>query len=41
MLVLVHIDACDPIGVQTRGGYEYFITLIDDYSRCGYLYLMR
>ena len=25
----------------TRGGYEYFITFIDDYSRYGYLYLMH
>ena len=22
-------------------GYEYFITFIDDYSRYGYIYLMR
>ena len=26
--------------VQGRGGYEYFITFIDDYSRYGYAYLI-
>ena len=40
-LELVHTDVCGPINVQARGGYEYFITFIDDYSRYGYVYLMR
>ena len=40
-LELVHIDVCGPMSVQARGGYEYFITFIDDYSRYGYVYLMR
>ncbi|KAH9705191.1 hypothetical protein KPL70_011781 [Citrus sinensis] len=40
-LELVHIDICGPINVQARGGYEYFITFTDDYSRYGYVYLMR
>ena len=31
-LQLVHSDVCGPVSVQTRGGYEYFITFIDDYS---------
>ena len=26
--------------IRTRGGFEYFITFIDDYSRYGYIYLM-
>ena len=26
---------------QAKGSYEYFITFTDDYSRCGYVYLMR
>ena len=29
------------MSTSARGGYEYFITFIDDYSRYGYLYLMR
>ena len=40
-LKLVHTDVCGPINVQARGGYEYFITFTDDYSRYNYVYLMR
>ena len=29
------------MSIQARGGYEYFITFIDDYSRFGYVYLMK
>ena len=32
---------CGPISTIARGGYEYFITFIDDYSRYGYIYLMH
>ena len=41
VLDLVHIDLCGPMSTSARGGYEYFITFIDDYSRYGYIYLMR
>ena len=40
-LELVHTDVCGPMSVQARGGYEYFITFTNDYSRYGYVYLMR
>ena len=40
-LQLVHSDFCGPLSVQARGGYEYFITFIDDYSRYGYVYLIH
>ena len=40
-LQLVHSDVCGPVSVQARGGYEYFVTFIDDYSRYGYVYLMQ
>ena len=39
-LDLIHIDVCGPISMYARGGFIYFITFIDDYSLCGYLYLM-
>ena len=29
------------MSTSARGGYKYFITFIDDYSRYGYIYLMR
>ncbi|KAH9679182.1 Integrase catalytic domain-containing protein [Citrus sinensis] len=38
---IVKSNVCGPINVQARGGYEYFITFTDDYSRYGYIYLMR
>ena len=38
-LQLVHSEVCGPLSVQARGGYEYFVTFIDDYSRYGYVYL--
>ena len=41
VLELVHTDLCGPINTIARGGYEYFVTFIDDYSRYGYIYLMR
>ncbi|XP_074559221.1 uncharacterized protein LOC141815202 [Curcuma longa] len=40
-LELVHSDVCGPMTTQARGGYEYFVTFIDDYSRYGYVYLMH
>ena len=40
-LKLVHTDVCRPMRVQSRGGYEYFVTFTDDYSIYGFVYLMR
>ena len=41
LLELVHSNVCGPMSTQARGGYEYFITFTDDYSRFGYVYLMK
>ena len=41
LLELVHSDVCGPMSIQARGGYEYFFTFIDDYSRFGYVYLVK
>ena len=38
---LVHTDHCGTISTSARGGYEYFITFNDNYSRYGYVYLIR
>ena len=38
-LDLVHTHVYEPFNVYTHGRYEYFITLIDDYSRYGYVTL--
>ena len=40
-LGLVHTYVCGSMCAQGRGGYEYFITFIDNYSGYGYVYLMH
>ncbi|CAA0831778.1 Unknown protein, partial [Striga hermonthica] len=40
-LGLVHSDLCGPMSVHARGGFEYFVTFIDDYSRYGYIFLLH
>ena len=40
-LELIHSDVCGPMRVMARGGYYYFITFTDDFSRYGYVYLMK
>ena len=41
LLELVRTDICGPISTQAKGGYEYFVTFTNDYSKYGYVYLMR
>jgi transposase InsO family protein len=41
LLELVHIDVCGPMSTIVRGGFQYFITFTDDFSRYGYIYLMK
>ena len=40
-LQLIHSDVYGPLSLQDRGGYEYFVTFIDNYSRYSYVYLMH
>jgi hypothetical protein len=41
LLELVHGDVCGPMSTTARGIFQYFITFIDDFSRYGYVYLMK
>ncbi|KAK8534611.1 hypothetical protein V6N12_057255 [Hibiscus sabdariffa] len=41
LLGLIHSDVYGPMNTQARGGFHYFITFTDDFSRYGYIYLMR
>jgi hypothetical protein len=41
LLGLVHTDVCGPMSSVARGGFQYFITFTDDFSRYGYIYPMR
>ena len=40
-LELVHSDVCGPMSVDSIGGRKYFVTFIDDYSRCCAVYFLR
>ena len=41
LLKLIHSDICEFEGHLTRGGNQYFITFIDDFSKYSYVYLMK
>ena len=40
-LELIHTDVCGPMRTETYGGSRYFVTFIDDYTRCCKVYIMR
>jgi transposase InsO family protein len=40
-LELIHTDLSEMNGVLTKGGKRYFMTLIDDYIRFFYVYLLK
>ncbi|GJZ16627.1 retrotransposon protein, putative, ty1-copia subclass [Tanacetum coccineum] len=41
LLGLIHTDVCGPFKIMSRQGASYFITFIDDFSRYGYVYLLK
>ena len=41
LLEIIHTDVCGPMSTTARGGFHYFITFTDDFSRYGYVYLMK
>jgi hypothetical protein len=41
ILDLVHSDVCGPMQTKSLGGSYYFITFIDDFSRCVRVYTMK
>ncbi|WVZ54196.1 hypothetical protein U9M48_005033, partial [Paspalum notatum var. saurae] len=40
-LAIIHSDICGEMSTPTKGQKVYFITFIDDYSRFGYVYLLK
>ena len=40
-LAIIHADICGEMATPTKGQKVYFITFIDDYSRYGYVYLLK
>ncbi|RDX86466.1 hypothetical protein CR513_32196, partial [Mucuna pruriens] len=41
VLELIHTNICGPFPTVSWNGQQYFITFINDYSKCGYLYLVH
>ncbi|GKA48604.1 retrotransposon protein, putative, ty1-copia subclass, partial [Tanacetum coccineum] len=41
LLGLIHTDVCGPFKIVTRQGASYFVTFTDDFSRYGYVYLLK
>ncbi|GJW34505.1 retrotransposon protein, putative, ty1-copia subclass [Tanacetum coccineum] len=41
LLGIIHTDVCGPLRYVSRQGASYFITFTDDYSRYGYVYLLK
>jgi hypothetical protein len=41
LLEHIHTDVCGPMSTTARKGFQYFITFTDDFSRYGYVYLMK
>ncbi|GJR69678.1 retrotransposon protein, putative, ty1-copia subclass [Tanacetum coccineum] len=41
LLGLIHTDVCSPFKTVSRQGASYFVTFIDDFSRYGYVYLLK
>ena len=37
----MHSDVCGPMHTESLGGYKYFVTFIDDYSRCCSVYFLK
>ena len=38
---LVHADIWGPYSTPSLNGSKYFLALVDDYSRCTWVYLMK
>nr|GEU37967.1 hypothetical protein [Tanacetum cinerariifolium] len=41
LLGIIHTDVCGPLIHVSRQGASYFITFTDDYSRYGYVYILK
>nr|GFC94164.1 retrotransposon protein, putative, Ty1-copia subclass [Tanacetum cinerariifolium] len=41
LLRLIHTDVCGPFKIMSRQGSSYFVTFTDNFSRYGYVYLLK
>ncbi|GJW21165.1 ribonuclease H-like domain-containing protein [Tanacetum coccineum] len=38
---LIHLDLCGPYKVVSKDGFRYFLTIVDDYTRLVWIYLIK
>ena len=38
---LIHSDVCGPMPTDSIGGNKYFVTFVDDFSRCCAVYFLK
>ena len=38
---LIHCDLKDPFATNTVDGFKYFLTVVDDFARCTWIYLLK
>ncbi|XP_071728992.1 uncharacterized protein [Rutidosis leptorrhynchoides] len=38
---LIHLDLWGPFKIQSREGFKYFLTIVDDYSRAVWIYMLK
>ena len=38
---LIHIDIWGPFSIPSKNGSRFFLNIVDDYSRCTWIYLMK
>ena len=38
---LIHCDLWGPFATSTIDGFKYFLTIVDEYSRCTWVYLLK
>ncbi|CAH9086228.1 unnamed protein product, partial [Cuscuta europaea] len=38
---LVHMDVWGPFRVQSYSGFRYFLTIVDDHTRCTWVFMMK
>ena len=41
ILEIIHSDVCGPMSSSSLGGYAYYVSFIDDFSRKTWVYFMK
>ena len=40
-LILFHVDIWGPYSIPTHEGFKYFLSIVDDATRCTWIYLLK